>query len=383
MDSLELDFAAGILETRQPPCLSLYQPTHRRHPDNQQDPIRFRNLVKALKESLSKTYPASETGPLLDPFMALADNRDFWNHTADGLAVLAARDFFRVYRLQRQVKELTVVADSFHTKPLLRILQSADRYQILGLNRRAMKLFEGNRDALDEIEPAPGIPRTRVEALGQEQTEAHLTVASYGGIGASHSAMRHGHGEKESRLEAGTERFFRAVDRGVTEHHSRPTSLPLMLVTLAEHRALFQRVTRNPLLIDESLDIDPEALTANEIRARAWQLIEPRYRARLDALNQEFGRARAGGLGYEDLAEVARAIASGRVATLIVEADREIPGWVDEATGEIELHDLSHPEVDDILDDLAALASAKGGRVIVVPAERMPTTTGIAAICKF
>ena len=28
-----------------PPCISLYQPTHRRHPDNQQDPIRFRNLV--------------------------------------------------------------------------------------------------------------------------------------------------------------------------------------------------------------------------------------------------------------------------------------------------------------------------------------------------
>jgi len=40
---------------------------------------------------------------------------------------------FRVYRLQRPVPELAIVADSFHTKPLLRILQSADRYQVLAL----------------------------------------------------------------------------------------------------------------------------------------------------------------------------------------------------------------------------------------------------------
>jgi hypothetical protein len=26
------------------------------------------------------------------------------------------------------------------------IIQSADRYQVLGLNRREVKLFEGNRD---------------------------------------------------------------------------------------------------------------------------------------------------------------------------------------------------------------------------------------------
>ena len=32
------------------PCLSLYEPTHRRHPENQQDPIRFRSLVRDLED---------------------------------------------------------------------------------------------------------------------------------------------------------------------------------------------------------------------------------------------------------------------------------------------------------------------------------------------
>jgi hypothetical protein len=160
MHSLANDYAAGLLDSHEPPCLSLYQPTHRHHPDNLQDPIRFRNLVRSLEESLRQTYTGREAQPLLEPFQALADDSEFWNHTFDGLAALGAPGLFRVYRLQRPMPEVVIVADSFHLKPLMRILQSADRYQILGLSRREMKLFEGNRDVHDEIEPAPGVPRT-------------------------------------------------------------------------------------------------------------------------------------------------------------------------------------------------------------------------------
>src|SRR5215813_14104752 len=194
------------------PCLSLYQPTHRHHPDNQQDPIRFRNLVKTLEQSLRQKYPAREVRPLLQPLNELASDRDFWNHTQDGLAVLCAPDQFRIYKLQRRVPELAIVADSFHIKPLLRIVQSADRYQILGLSRGAIKLFEGNRDALDEIELAPGVPRTVADALGEELTEPHQTVRSLGGVGGSSVAFHHGHGGKSDEVAVDVERFFRAVD---------------------------------------------------------------------------------------------------------------------------------------------------------------------------
>jgi hypothetical protein len=95
---------------------------------------------------------------LLEPFEALANDHDFWNHTHDGLAVLGGPGLFHVFRLQRPVAELAVVADSFHTKPLRRFLQSVDRYQVLGLSLRTIQLFEGNRDALDEIDLGPGSP---------------------------------------------------------------------------------------------------------------------------------------------------------------------------------------------------------------------------------
>jgi hypothetical protein len=44
---------------------------------------------------------------------------------------------------------------------------------------------------------------------------------------------------------------------------------------------------------------------------------------------------------------------------------------------------LSHPQVDDLLDDLGELVGKMGGRVIVIPAERMPVRTGLAATCRY
>jgi hypothetical protein len=154
------NYPLDLLSTQEPPCVSLYQPTHRRHPENAQDTIRYRNLLKAAEASLRQKYPKREVRDLLAPFLELAGSRDFWNHTLDGLAVLGADGSVRVHRLQRPVPEVVVVADSFHIKPLLRIVQSGDRFQILGVNRHRIRLFEGNRDALAELPPAPGVPRT-------------------------------------------------------------------------------------------------------------------------------------------------------------------------------------------------------------------------------
>jgi hypothetical protein len=212
-----------------------------------------------MEESLRQKYPMREVQPLLEPFQALAGDHDFWNHTLDGMAVLGAPGMFRVYRLQRPVAELVIVADTFHLKPLMRILQSADRYQVLGLSRGAIKLFDGNRDALDQIELAQGVPQTITEALGEELTEPHLTVASYG-MGAGGPAMHHGHGARKDEIDSDAERFFRAVDRAILEHHSRPSGLPLLLAALPEHHHLFRQVSHNPFLMAEAIDIHPDAL---------------------------------------------------------------------------------------------------------------------------
>lgn len=380
---LTVESLAELASVHQPPCLSLYQPTHRRHPENQQDPIRFRNLVKELEASLRQKYPAIETRILLEPFEALAHEHPFWNHTLDGLAVLGGSSLFRVFLLQRPVAQWAVVADNFHIKPLRRFLQSVDRYQVIGLSLHKIRLFEGNRDALDEIDPGPGVPRTITEALGDELTDPHQTVASYGGVGGASTSMHHGHGGKKDDADIDAERFFRVIDRAMIERHSQPSGLPLILAALPEHHHLFRRVSRNPLLMAEGVTINPDALTNDELRERAWQVVEPQYQARLAALTDEFAEAKSKGLGSDDLAQVSRAAAEGRVATLLIESDRQIAGRLDGATGRVELTDLRDPQADDLLDDLGELVEKMGGGVLVIPAGRMPTRTGLAATFRY
>ena len=190
--------------------------------------------------------------------------------------------------------------------------------------------------------------------------------------------MHHGHGSKKDEVDIDAERFFRAIDRAVLEHHSKQSSLPLILAALPEHHHRFRQVSHNPFLAPEGIMVNPHSVPEADLRALAWQVVEPQYHARLTKLNEEFEQARSKGLGSDDLAQVAQA-AAGRVATLLIEADRQIAGRLDGATGRIEVADLSHPRVDDLLDDLGELVEKMGGRVLVIPAERMPGQTGLAA----
>jgi hypothetical protein len=373
MGQLTTDVLRGLLGDKAPPCISLYQPTHRANPDNLQDPIRYKNLVRDIEQSLREKYRGREVRPLLERFQLLADDYDFWTHQRDGLAIVASADTFEVFRLQRPVKELAVVADSFHLKPLLRMVQSADRYQVLCLDRHEAKLFEGNRDALDEVDVGD-MPTTITAALGEELTDPQRRIAYN-----AQPAVFHGQGGRKDEVDKDAERFFRVIDREVSDRFSRPSGLPLVLVALPENHTEFRRVSRNPFLQKDGVAKHPGSLQPEQLRAEVWRAVEPKYLARLARLTEDHRTAAARGLAASDLEDVAQAAIAGRIGLLLIEADREIPGRFDPATGEIRPARFADPEVDDLIDDLAEVALRAGGEVVVVPAARMPTDTGLAA----
>lgn len=372
------------------PYVSLYQPTHRQHPDNKQDPILFRNLVKQIEDSLSTQHPKDSVKKILAPFHALAVDSDFWNHTTEGIAVFGSEDFFRVIRLQRPTAQLAIAADSFHIKPLLRVLQSAERFQVLSINRQTVRLFEGNRDRLDEAVLAAEVPSTASDVIGENPPELVSTIRSVGGPGgavpgggASAGGIRYSHGTKSAVIDQQAERFFRAIDRAVTEHHSKPSGLPLVLAALPEHHAMFRAISHNAQLLAQGVEINPDTVSLDELRALAWAVIEPIYLQRLAEFVDQFNAALNDGQGSADLSEAAVAAVAGRVRVLLLEADRQIPGRIDLKTGVVHPAELQDPQVDDMLDDLAEQVLRTGGEVIMVPAQRMPATTGLAAIYRF
>lgn len=383
-NSLDQDTLSQLLARREAPCLSLYQPTHRSFPERQQDPIRFKHLVRQLEDSLKQQGWGEQTPALLAPFHALIDDGDFWNTNRDGLAMFASPGQFELFRLQRSVPELATVNDRLHVKPLLRIAQSADRFQILALTLDSVRLFEGNRDAIDEVPLAKGVPATIEDALGRELTEKGQTGFPQGYSRASERGdsmqVEAGGAGRQAEIDRDRERFFREVDRAFLEHHTRPGGLSVILAALPEHQFHFRRLSHNDRLLPEGIDSDPSLLSLEELREKSWSVMQPRYLKRLEGFIERFGESRGLGKASDQLEDIGRATLEGRVATLLVEAERQIPGMADQSQGKAEPGEGNSP---DLLDELASWTLQQGGEVVVVPTERMPTESGAAAIYRY
>ncbi|MEP6756001.1 MAG: hypothetical protein ABJA67_10915 [Chthonomonadales bacterium] len=382
MSLLKPDFAISLADAK-PPCISFFQPTHRHYPENQKDVICFRNLIKKLEHSLQTNCSADVCTHILKPFHELALDGPFWLHAIGGLAIFAADGIFEVITTQRSLDEMVLVGPNFHTTPLLRLLQSTDRFQVLALNRQSIKLFEGDRDSLHEIGLATDIQESLGNADGKGTQESHDTVGTLGGAGKSGTPVRYSSTDKSHEVEIDDDRYFRAVDHAIHENYSKPTGLPLILATLPEHHARFVKLSHNPFLAKEYISINPEHLATVELCAHAWKAFEPAYDARIAKLNNDFAEANSKGLGSDILKSASEAAVAGRVETLIVEGNRLMPGRINEDTGRTRKGSQDDPRVDDMLDELGDIVTKMGGRVLIVPADKMPSKTGLAAIYRY
>ncbi|NTU69182.1 MAG: hypothetical protein HGB02_09995 [Chlorobiaceae bacterium] len=375
---------AGLLKAHESPCISIYMPTGRRHPENLQDALHFKNLVNEARQNGVALVGKRGIQPLLDRLIPMIDDHDFWMHTLEGLAVFVSPDYYQVLPLQEPVAEQVSVTGTgkFHVKPLLRLFQGGDRFQVLAVTRTDLRLYEGNRFRLDEIRPAAAVPKNLVDALGFETTPPHQTIASFG-VPGSGGTMRHGYSARRDEEELDSERFYRIVDREIEEWHSKPTGLPLILAALPEHQAEFRSVSRNPHLLDEGLAIDPRLVGSDELRQLAWELLEPRWEMRLDELRAKYEEYYSKRLGDDDPYVIAKAARAGRVSTLLLDSDRRYPGSLDPATGRIVPGKDGDKCVGDVLEDLAMLVLDNGGEVLVLPSGKMPSQTGVAALYRY
>ncbi|HCC63093.1 MAG TPA: hypothetical protein DEQ55_17975 [Pseudomonas sp.] len=384
---LDRETMSQLLAKREAPCLSLYQPTHRSFPERQQDPIRFKHLLRELEDSLKQQGRGDQAKALLKPFHDLMNDPDFWNSNRDGLAVFGAMDYFEVFRLQRSVPELAVANDRMHLKPLLRIAQSADRYQILAITLNSVRLFEGNRDGIDEVRLGDGVPKTLEEALGRDLTEKGQTGFPQGYSRASERGdpmqVESGGAGRQDEIDRDRERFFREVDRAILEHHSRKSRLPLILAALPEHQFHFRKLSHNEFMLSEGIESDASLLSHDELRQRSWMVMQPRYLKRLEGFINQYGVSHGQGLATDQLEQIGQATLEGRVATLLVEAERQIPGVVDKQQGKAVAVEDDTATTPDLLDELTIWTLEQGGEVIAVPTERMPTESGAAAIYRY
>ena len=400
---LSSDTVREVLAARPAPCLSLGMPTHRTVPDNRVDRPTYRHLVEALEAALLLTVSRAETARLLAPLRMLADTVRFWDHTRDGLVVLAAGGTARVFVLPVPVKPLAMVASRFHALPLIRLVAARDRYNLLLLTSREAHVYEGclMEGAVDALDPVPlhgpdepaGLDRG--EVVDAETHQPHRVFRGMGPAGlASGSVVHGGAGSKQDDIDADTEIFFRHVDDIVNERVSRRSGLPLVLVALPRLAAAFRAVSQNRHLLDETVPHDAHLLPPDHLSALVKPVIARAREQRIEHALRQFAAARDRGLAAGDLSDIARAAVAGKVSLLLVEKDRFEPGRFDRATGAIEPDgkvpaDLSRSgdepamRTEDLLGVLAETVLRHGGDILALDRIRMPTESGAAALYRY
>ena len=374
-------FPNDILFEQEGPFISLYLPTNRHAPGNKKDAIVYKNLLTTVENSLAQKYSTQDIETIMQPLHQIQANIPLWNHALDGLAILCSTKQCIVYNLHDTVEPLAIVADHFHTKPLIKAFQSTDQYLLLGLNSNTFELYQGNQYGIEPLVLEPGTPHDIQAVLGDQLTESYLTQGSYNGPGKT--AMYHGHGGAKPEIDKDTEKFFRYIDRFVAEKYSKPLKLPLILVALKEHHPTFANISDNPYLLSEGIKGEYTSFTLEELRLKTWEILEPIYLAKMQAHANRFEQANADGTGSDSLAVISKAIMENRVETLLLDANVIVPGKVLLDTGKILDRNIANPDIGDVLDALAQQALKGKSEVVVLPAGIMPGKTGIAAIFRY
>jgi hypothetical protein len=109
----------------------------------------------------------------------------------------------------------------------------------------------------------------------------------------------------------------------------------------------------------------------------------PRNLAKTLATVERYKIAKANHTGSDDVEAVVRAAYEGRVDTIFIEANKTIPGRFDVLSESMECGSADDFDCGDIIDAIVKAVMKNNGEVIVLPEERMPSDTGVAAIFRF
>jgi len=367
--------------------VSVYMPTHRMGQEIQQDSIRLKNLLgKAENRLVAGGLRTPDVQTLLEPARDLLSDDLFWQHQSDGLAIFLSSDGLRYYRLPLDFEPVVVVGDRFHVKPLLPLLSGNGRFYILALSQQEVRLLQGTRFNVSEIE-LEKVPAGLAQALryedAQKTIQFHTSTTTPGGRG-ERPAIFHGQGtasadeQKEHIL-----RYFRQVDEGLHEILVE-TRIPLVLAGVEYLLPLYREANTYPHLVDEGIEGNPEQLRVEELHARAWSIVEPLF---LAAEEEAAGRYRQlAGSGSEqasdDLTKVVPAAYVGRVEELFVARDAQRWGTFDPANHEVQIHDDVEPGKD-LLDFAAIHTFLNRGAVYATEPEQVPSETSLAAVFRY
>jgi len=356
-----------LAELRRPrpyPAVSVLTPTHRREPDNAQDPVRLRNVLADAKKQLEADPSVTrerriDVADQLDRALAEVDLA----HAEDGLVIFAAPGEHQVWSLARSVPERVVLSDTFLTRNLVAARAAERPFWVLAVSADRVTLWNGGADRVAE-EHTGGFPLTRSpENWDAERMER---------IGDMPSTYR----------DEGTRHFLREADTALTavlREHPRP------LYVTGEQAALS--------LLDEVGTVTKDASRiargglAHGTPDAVWQAVRPLVtaedRKNVDTVARELETARGRKEFAAGVDEVWQNATDGRVRLLAVEENYRVTVRDDGGDHLVPADSGDLDTREDIVDEIVEQCLETGAEVRFVPDGTLGDAQGIAGVLRY
>lgn len=371
-----------LFEERPGTCISLYFSTPRPGTRTPQGPVRLQRLLGQARHDL-RARGLSETAieTLLEPLDELVTQVSFWNDREEGIALFRAPDLTRMFRLPVAFPERCAIGGHFFLKPLLPLVAGNDRFYVLALSQNEVRLLQATART-DRRITAKDLPGSLVEALGGQKTSQELQFHAAGSGAAGAPAVYHGQGVGREYEKIELRRFLHQVDSAVCRLLAGRRS-PLVLAGAEPLPSLYREISGYPWLAAAVIPGNPEHLRDEELRDRAWQLLEPSFQEARRRTAERFGELSRTGRASADVSKILPAARHGRVEALFVNCDEEVWGRLDDIAGEVRIHASPESGDEDLLDAAALFSLRNGGTVYGVGRGEVPGGGRLAAVFRY
>ena len=356
-----------LFNTRADACVSIYLETTPVTQDIQAARIALGNQLREAQQQLQDAgFDKRRLAALAEQIDDLAGDDEFWRFQANSLAVFATPDSLRTFRLANDLSSMVQVADRFHIKPLLRAVTFAHSAFVLALSENAVRLIEINADLPPTPVKVADLPSDAASAVGKStlnQRGFHRTIQ-----GSEGQNIRFA-------------QYVRQVDAAL-----RPIlagrETPLILAATGRLASVFTQLNSYPHLLPETIGDSPDRLSETELAARARPILDRAYAHQVQNLHTLYDKRNGERRTTTDLSDAARAVTFGAIATLMVDIDAVVPGFVDDDSGAVEFAQTDDARAYDIIDEITSRALATGAEVIAVRREDVPGRGNLAAILR-
>jgi hypothetical protein len=386
VQALTVDELRSVIAHEAAPCISIYMPTRRG--GSPEDRAQFAGHIREAHKLLTSEHSHAQVEDLLAPVKALDEN-GFWEQQLEGLVVFRSRGFMAHYSIPLAVEHLAVVADSFHVRPVLRFLQSNQRYFLLNLSLGRASFFKGSAMGLGPVNVSK-LPQSLAESAGNNHgVHAEPSSGSRSPSGKiGHVAPHQGQGKLENSQPEEIARYFRAIDKALWEI-LRDETAPLIVAATEQHHPQYASISRYPHLLRDGVYGNFENTSLKELHAKAWPVVQRHIAERENEVLEHYGNSIKRRRSTDEINSVSAAAVQGRVRELLVVRDAHLWGRMDPTTGAVQLHSQDgkagqqDAHDDDVIDDIAEAVILRGGAVYSFEKNRMPTKSPLAAVLRW